>query len=244
MNNNLSTGLVGNGEIQAIHPRVQGLKDAGLIQNGEYIFIVLSFYNSGFYNNEYSLLSGNIEEKEVDILKKDIPKKKKPYITLLTNVALPVGVLPLLEIYVVLHYFGGHWEDYRAGMVFTAPIVFTLTTIPAHIYVKDSFVKTACLIAGKFFSSLVMVAGVMAPMRCLDSEEEECERAKISAIVMISIGGSGLAGIYIYEVIDTYRSAVRYNKKLEERKSSQSTFFIQPFITPKGDIFLTGGVRF
>jgi len=209
--------------------------------------IFLSFYNSGFYKDDYSILSGNIEEKEVEILKKDIPKKKKPYITLLTNVALPVVITPSLGALAVPLYFHGYWEDYWWGIAYIAPPVFSFTTIPAHIYVRSSFVKIVGLIYCKVFLGIgtIFLGWATGYAACIDGEEGECESGEKTAIALISIGASILGGIYIYEVIDTYRAAVKYNEKLEkERENSQSSFFIQPIITPKGDIFLTGGIRF
>ncbi len=209
-----------------------------------YLFLIfLSFYNNGFYE-DYSILSQGIEKGEVEIKEKHY-KKKKPYITLLTNVALPFGITFLSPLF-LLDYDSTEAEDYlgMAGVI-SLP-VFTFTTIPAHIYVKNDAGKVFLLILGKVWGIGIMITAYFQAFgACVDGEEKECERAERVAFVMIPIGALITGGIYIYEVIDTYRLAVKYNEKIEkEREDSRSSFFIQPFITKRGDIFLTAEIKF
>jgi hypothetical protein len=53
---------------------------------------------------------------------------------------------------------------------------------------------------------------------------------------------SSLGAIWLYETIDNIFTVKRYNKRLMEERST--SFYLQPIITPKGDIFLTGGIKF
>jgi len=196
----------------------------------------------------YSILEeGNKIEKDV--------KRKKPYVTLLTNIGMPAGMLLMGDfLYVIYKNFEGIIiRDIIEADILAAPFTFPFATIPAHIYVHTPAGKVILLFSGKLI--LVSIMGVIMGLEayakawsCFDQTDCEDEDSSffVSGTPLAYIGLWGYTFmIYIYEIIDTFRSAVKYNEKLEkEEKNSQSSFFIQPIITPKGDIFLTGGIRF
>jgi hypothetical protein len=191
----------------------------------------------------YSILEeGNKIEKDV--------KEKRPYVTLLTNIVMPAGLL-LTGDFIYASYKGEDFEDVTIFTgIFIAPFAFTFATIPAHLYVHTDPGKVGVLIVGKLIPALLTpiigLVGFACALCGLDSGEchESCPPDEVF-ITGIALTWSITFGIYIYEIIDTYRAAVRYNKNFVKKdKNPQSSFFIQPIITPKGDIFLTGGIRF
>jgi hypothetical protein len=191
----------------------------------------------------YSILEeGNKIEKDV--------KEKRPYVTLLTNIGMPAGMLLMGDfLYVIYKDFEGIIvRDIIEADILAAPLTFPFATIPAHIYVHTPAGNVILLFSGKLILvSIMAVMGLEAYARawsCFD--QTDCEHEDSSFLALgTTLAYIGLWGIYIYEIIDTYRAAVKYNEKLEkEKQNSQSSFFIQPIITPKGDIFLTGGIRF
>jgi len=186
----------------------------------------------------YSILQENPEilSENCEEIEKNIPK---PHVTLLTNVLLPVSILSALEVAIIsIDPEDLLWHT----AVWAVPSSFTLTTLPAHLYVHNSFPKIFLFMMAKIVGAVIIYMGFLEEFGCaLADREVNCSSSLPSYI----IGNTIVGGIYIYEVIDTYRSAVKYNEKLEkEKQNSQSSFFIQPIITPKGDIFLTGGIKF
>jgi hypothetical protein len=206
---------------------------------------ILFFYLSGGKAYCYSILQGDnkilseIAEKigENIQIEKGV-KRKKPYVTLLTNVLLPASILSELEVAIIsIDPEDLLWHT----AVWAVPSSLTLTTLPAHIYADNSFPKVFLFIMVKIVGGLIIFSGVMKEVECAWADTLSCS-ASLGEYI---IGNFIIFSIYISEVIDTYRAAVKYNEKLEkEKQNSQSSFFIQPIIIPKGDIFLTGGIRF
>jgi hypothetical protein len=207
------------------------------------------FYLSGGKAYCYSILQGdnkilseNAEKIGENIQIEKGVKRKKPYVTLLTNVLLPMGIFSATAGVAKLYDPEDSWGVILLPTVmFLGVPLFTFTTIPAHIYVGNSFIKTFLFISGKIIGGGIIWWRILEDMGCALAERTSCS----SPLPGFIVGWTIIGGIYIYEVIDTYRAAVKYNEKLEkEKQNSQFSFFIQPIITPKGDIFLTGGIRF
>lgn len=175
-----------------------------------------------------------------------IPKPKKPWATLVMNI-LPLTLIPI-SIGIVIPYAtegeGLFEQDLGwAALLSSTPTAFIFGSIPAHIYVKDSLLKTLGFTwlkfsAGGFFFLTSYIGGYA----CGVCEGTDCCDPYTAPIPYFIAGVLISGGIYTYEVIDTYRSAVKYNERLKEEK--ESSFYLQPIITKKREFFITGGIRF
>lgn len=121
------------------------------------------------------------------------------------------------------------------------PISLMFLSIPGHIYVKDSFKKT-----GKVFLIKAAIFGLFSGMAMLSSfstamsdNVDNEQKAQNGNYVLFYIGDLIVTGIYIYEVIDSYKSVERYNEII----SKQRGFFIQP-LAWKGEYRFNVGYKF
>jgi hypothetical protein len=189
----------------------------------------------------YSILEEGDEKIE-----KNMPRKD-PGWTLVSNVSIPPALFLIGNLIVPLV---SEYRDIEWNLEFTlligAPYAFTFSTIPAHIYVHTPAGKVILLFSGKLIAATVIPIMLVAGISCAGCGDVGCACPSKDTVTSSIIAGWSITfGIYIYEIIDTYRAAVKYNEKLEkEKQNSQSSFFIQPIITPNGDIFLAGGIRF
>lgn len=117
-------------------------------------------------------------------------------------------------------------------------VTFSLGTIPAHIYVKTPPLNISFLSFLKFMSGIgIAFAGGIAVMDC-EFSEEGCDPSGIyittSVIEIILLGG-----IYAIETVYTYNRASQL-----EKETSGSSFYIQPLLGKRGELFILGGIRF
>ena len=188
----------------------------------------------------------SILEEGNERIEKDMPGKD-PGLTFVINVSIPPALFLIGNFIVPLltEYRDIEW-NLKFTLLIGAPYAFTLSTIPSHIYVHTPLQKVIPILLGKLVGATLIPIMLVAAFTCVGAGDVGCEGPSESLVIAGMITGWSITfGIYIYEIIDTYRAAVRYNKNLEKRnRDSQSSFFIQPFITKRGDIFLTGGIRF
>jgi hypothetical protein len=169
--------------------------------------------------------------------------KKNPSATLLMNL-VPLSLIPIIPVFFAFDEDLSGTVSYLIGYYPSMFLIFPFGTIPAHIYVGDSSKKIIGLTIAKAIVGLIFIGiGIDQWIGCSGVDGSTCNEMDILPFVLLE--AAFLGGLYTYEVVDTYNSAIIFNEKLEkEKQNSQSSFFIQPIITPKGDIFLTGGIRF
>jgi len=106
-----------------------------------------------------------------------------------------------------------------------ALVSFTLFTIPAHVYVHDSFLKYPFIFIGKAISLYVFFDFAANSGRCNRCENgcTGCDDFKDKMGMILGI--SGFFGIYLYELIDAPLAASRFNEEIKQEQG----FYVLPY---------------
>lgn len=232
-----------------------------------FYFILFSIFNlSLIQGGERGVVSLNNEEVTSSLLQgesgitgeRDRPhllKKKNPTTILLMNL-LPITLIPLST----LITFAPTETDFSlagSALVISTGIVLPFGTIPAHIAANTPLSRIFVLTLLKSFWGIPWVVYGIHPegsrsnikclMECL-SEKDACYAVNHAFTILYLVSTLIMGGIYTYEIIAINKRVIEYNKEVEKQyhqdKEEKSEFFFQPFLRQKGELFITGGIRF
>ena len=112
--------------------------------------------------------------------------------------------------------------------------------IPEHIYIHDNVLKNIIITIGKITFLAVFIGNLEAFGHDVDCENN-CGNQHDPEVGM-AVGLSGIAAIYLYELIDAPFAAIRYNEKIKEEEQQQE-IYVQPSAW-KGEYRVNVGYRF
>jgi hypothetical protein len=165
-------------------------------------------------------------------------KELSPYMPVILNTGGMVVSYGLLEGFFRMMGEGSPVEEGREGIFVAASFTLIFSTIPGHIYVKDHPAKTILFPLLKLVSwGIYLTESIVIGLGHTITEHPTPTPIEDDIVFTTALGI-----IWLYETIDNVFRVKRYNKRLREERST--SFYLQPIITPKGDIFLTGGIRF